>query len=331
MLLSEVSVKELLEAGIHYGHRTSRWNPKMKPYIYGKRKLIHILDIRETLKGLLTACQFIEKLVAQGKDVVFVGTKRQAQMVVKTAAERCGMHYVSERWIGGSLTNFDVIRTRVKRFDELEALEQSGDIDKYSKKEGAALRRELDKIRHNLTGIRRMTRLPGALIVVDPKREKIAIAEAMNKGVATVCLADTDCNPDVVDVLVPGNDDAIRSIQLVLGKLADAVLAGIQKRPVGMEVAPPPPKVEMPPAERGPRRRERHEREEAVAAPHRARAPEAPPAQQRQRGGRGQQRRGPRQERVRPEEPKTEASEAVAPAEAPKSEPAKKESPKPAD
>jgi small subunit ribosomal protein S2 len=296
--LPQITVKELLEAGIHYGHRASRWNPKMKPYIYGKRKLIHIVDIRETIRGLLTACKFLEKVVSQGKDVVFVSAKRQAKAAIKAEADRCSMHYVNERWIGGTLTNFKVIRSRVSRLDELEKLEQSGELDKFSKKEGAALRRELAKIRRNLGGIRRMDRLPGALVVVDPRREKIAVAEANQVGIPTVCLADTDCNPDVANVLIPGNDDAMRAIGVVLRKLSDAVIAGLQKR-----TAPVEPPAEAP----APRLREAARAEEAKPAA-RERAPErvAPPSGGRRHGGPLGRRAAAAQPETPPEKPASE-------------------------
>ena len=310
--MAQVTVKELLEAGIHYGHRASRWNPKMKPYIYAKRKLIHILDIRESLRGLLTAERFLEKIVSQGQDVVFVGAKRQARNTIKSEADRCGMHYVNERWIGGTLTNFNVIRSRVSRLDELEALETSGQLDKFSKKEGAVLRRELAKIRRNLVGIRRMKRMPGALVVVDPRREKIAVAEANLKGVPTVCLADTDCNPDVADILIPGNDDAMRAIQIVLKRLGDAVIAGLAKR----QAAPEAPVEQALPAAPAPARpgRLRQRREESAPKVARARGPErvSTGGREGRRGGRGgRPPHGPRRaeesrEAAAPEKPAAE-------------------------
>ena len=310
--MPQVTVKELLEAGIHYGHRASRWNPKMKPYIYAKRKLIHILDIRESLRGLLTAEKFLEKIVSQGQDVVFVGAKRQAKNTIKSEAARCAMHFVNERWIGGTLTNFNVIRSRVSRLEELEKLDQSGELDKYSKKEGATLRRELEKIRRNLDGIRRMRRLPGALVVVDPRREKIAVAEANLMGVPTVCLADSDCNPDVADVLIPGNDDAMRSIQIVLKRLSDAVIAGMAQRTAAPVEEPVPAAAPARPARmREPRRGE--------AAPRgaRARGPErVGSTQQGRRGGRGARppQQGPRRAEAVPQSPAAGAPSTGAPA-----------------
>jgi small subunit ribosomal protein S2 len=253
-----VQVKELLEAGVHYGHRASRWNPKMRPYIYGKRNLIHIIDLRETVRGLLRGHRFVSQLVSRGNLVLFVGTKRQAKEIVEREAARCGMPYVSERWLGGTLTNYRTIRNRLKRLQELETMwlsagenpnrvdmqhfigsmmSEAGKMDfhrapetslirTYSKKMQASLSRELLKIRRNLQGIREMNRLPDALVVVDPKREHIAVKEAQRMGVATVALIDTDSDPDTVDLPIPGNDDSIRSIEVVLGKMADAVLEG---------------------------------------------------------------------------------------------------------
>jgi len=221
-----VSIQELVDAGFHFGHRTSKWNPKMKPFIFGKRNLIHIINLRETVKGLVTACKFLTNLVQTKKDVLFVGTKWQARDITVREAKRCRMHYVSERWLGGTLTNFDTIRKRLERLEELENLEKTGGINQFSKKAISSLNRERKKILTNLEGIRNMTSLPGALVIVDPKNEHNAVSEAKKLGIPTVCLADTDCDPDLIDILVPGNDDAIRSIDLFLTKTADAVLAG---------------------------------------------------------------------------------------------------------
>jgi len=224
--LSIVSIQELVDAGFHFGHRTSRWNPKMKSYIYGKQNLIHIINLRETVKGLVAACRFLTNLVQTNKDVLFVGTKWQARNITVREAKRCEMHYVSERWLGGTLTNFDTIRSRLKRLEELEKMKETGSINQYSKKMISSLNREYKKILTNLDGIRKMTSLPGALVVVDPRYEHNAVKEAKKLGIPTVCLADTDCDPDMIDICVPGNDDAIRSINLFLTKTADAVLAG---------------------------------------------------------------------------------------------------------
>ena len=256
--MSIVQVKELLEAGVHYGHRASRWNPKMRPYIYGKRNLIHIVDLRETIRGILRAHRYLSQVVSRGSLVLIVGTKRQGKEIVEREAARCNMPYVSERWLGGTLTNYRTIRNRLRRLEELEAMwlpstenpnrmdmpayissmmAESGKLDPhkapdtalirtYSKKMIANLSRELTKIRRNLQGIRSMNRLPDALIVIDPKREYIAVKEAQRMGIATVALIDTDSDPDPVDLPIPGNDDSIRSIEVVLTKLASAVLEG---------------------------------------------------------------------------------------------------------
>ena len=225
-----VKVRELLDAGMHYGHHVSRWNPKMKPYIFGMRNAIHIIDLRETLNGLVTACRFVNFIASQGKMAVFVGTKRQARGPIREQATRCGMPYVVERWLGGTLTNFRTIRSRLDRLLELEAIVEGPAIDQYSKKEGSRMRRELSKIKRNLDGIRIMDQIPGVIIIVDPKREKNAIAEARKLNLPTICLADTDCDPDCADILIPGNDCAIRSVLLVAQCLADAVIAGKDKR-----------------------------------------------------------------------------------------------------
>jgi small subunit ribosomal protein S2 len=274
-----VQVKDLIEAGVHFGHRASRWDPKMRPYIYGKRNLIHIIDLRETVRGLLRAHRFLAKVASGNSLVLFVGTKRQAKEAVEREANRCGMPFVSERWLGGTLTNYRTIRDRLKRLQELETmwlpenenpakidlpsymrgmLNESGKLDLskapesapirgYSKKMVATLSRELSKIQRNLSGIRDMTRLPDAIVVVDPKREHIVVKEAKRMGVATVALIDTDSDPDEVDLPIPGNDDSIRSIELVLGKLADAVLEGKAAVPAE-QAAGPRPRPYQPPS-----------------------------------------------------------------------------------
>ena len=253
-----VTARDLVEAGVHFGHLASRWNPKMRPYILGKRNLIHIIDLRETVRGLLRACRFLAQVTAQGGMVLFVGTKRQARESVEREATRCGMPYVSERWLGGTLTNYRTIRDRLKRLEELEALwlasgdradwydmqgyiegmtNESGKLDvtrapetaairRYSKRMAAALNRELTRIRRNLQGVRELNRLPGALVVIDPNRERVAVHEAERMGVPTVALIDTDSDPELVDLPIPGNDDSIRSVGLVLARLADAVAEG---------------------------------------------------------------------------------------------------------
>ncbi len=218
--------KELISAGVHFGHSANRWNPKMGPYIFGKRGQIHIIDVRKTLAGLVIAKKLLTDVVASGKDVVFVGTKRQAQKAVEAAAEKCGMHFVSDRWLGGTLTNFRTIRSRVQRLEDLEAMQTAGTLESQSKKQASRLKRELRKIKGNMDGIRRMSRLPGAVVVVDCKKEYLALREARKLGITTVGIIDTDCDPDTVDVVIPANDDSIRAISLLLNELADAVAHG---------------------------------------------------------------------------------------------------------
>jgi small subunit ribosomal protein S2 len=219
-------VKALVDAGVHFGHRVSRWNPKMAPYILGKRNMIHIIDVRETIKGILRARKLVQQTVASGKDVLFVGTKRQARHAIEEEARRCAMHYVSERWLGGTLTNFRTIRARLNRLEELEKLWETGQIETYSKKMKSTLLREKEKIKANLEGIRKMERIPGLMFVVDTRREHIAVKEARKLGVKTVALIDTDGDPDLIDLPIPGNDDAMRAIEMILKDLADAVLDG---------------------------------------------------------------------------------------------------------
>ncbi len=219
-------VKDLIEAGIHFGHRTNNWNPKMAPYIYGNRNKIHIIDVKETIKGLLLARKFLSKVVGSGKDILFVGTKRQARAAIEAQVKDTGMHYVTERWLGGTLTNFRTIRERLKRLVELENLEESGEIDNYSKKMESQLRREKRKILRNLEGIRNMDKMPGALVVVDVTRELNAVREARKLGIPTVCLIDTDSDPDLADIAIPGNDDAMRAIEVVVDYLCRAINEG---------------------------------------------------------------------------------------------------------
>ncbi len=219
-------VKSLVDAGVHFGHRVSRWNPKMQPYIHGKRNMIHIIDVRETMKGLLRAKRLIQQTVASGKDVLFVGTKRQARHAVEEEAKRCGMHYVNERWLGGTLTNFRTIRARLNRLEELEKLWESGQIETYSKKMKSTLSREKDKIKANLEGIRKMERMPGIMFIVDTRREHIAVKEARKLGVKSIALIDTDSDPDLIDLPIPGNDDAMRAIEIILKEMADSIIDG---------------------------------------------------------------------------------------------------------
>ncbi len=223
-------VKELINAGVHFGHRTSRWNPKMERYIYGQRNLIHIIDVKETLRGLLLAKKFLARVVGEGKDVLFVGTKRQARKAVEQAAAGVNMHWVTERWLGGTLTNFREIRKRITRLEELEQIEADGELDKYSKKQGAVLRRQMRKIRRNLGGIRNMNSLPGVMVVIDQEREIIAIREARKLKIPVICLLDTNGDPDMVDIPIPGNDDATRPVELIVNELAKAVQEGVAGR-----------------------------------------------------------------------------------------------------
>lgn len=222
--------KELVDAGIHFGHRATHWNPKMAPYIFGKRNKIHIIDVKETIKGLLLARKFLTKTVASGKDVMFVGTKRQARGIIEKHATEAGMPYVTERWLGGTLTNYSTIRQRLKRLEELERIEESGDIDNYSKKMESQLRREKNKITRNLGGIREMTKLPGAMVIVDVNQEHNAVREARKLGIPTVCLIDTDSDPEFADIPIPGNDDAMRAIEVIIHSLAAAVNEGKTQR-----------------------------------------------------------------------------------------------------
>jgi small subunit ribosomal protein S2 len=224
--MASISVKDMLDAGVHFGHRTSRWNPKMRPYIYGRRNLIHIIDIKETVRGLLRASKYLSNVASQGSLILFVGTKRQAAEPIVDAANACGMPYVSERWLGGTLTNFRTVRSRLKRLDELDNLESSGELATYSKKRQSTLRRELKKIKRNLEGIRHMNRIPEAVIMIDPKNEKNCVHECKLLGVKVVGLIDTDSNPDDVDLPIPGNDDSIRSIRLILDHLSNVVKQG---------------------------------------------------------------------------------------------------------
>lgn len=218
--------RELINAGVHFGHGVSRWNPKMAQFIFAKRGNIHIIDVKKTLAGILVAKKLLAEVVSSGKDVVFVGTKRQAQKVVENVAAKCGMHYVSERWLGGTLTNFRTIRSQLQRLQQLEAMQEDGTLEKESKKQASRLKRELRKLKSNLGGIRDMTRLPGAVVIVDANKEYLALHEAKKLGIATIGIIDTDSNPDTVDVAIPANDDSIRAIDLIFSELADAVAIG---------------------------------------------------------------------------------------------------------
>ncbi|MBX3444014.1 MAG: 30S ribosomal protein S2 [Planctomyces sp.] len=235
--MSEIVIKDILEAGVHFGHKTSRWNPKMRPYIYARRNKIHIIDLKETVRGLVRAQKYLQKVASQGSLILFVGTKRQAMEAVQSVAERCGMPYCTERWLGGTLTNFRTIRSRLRRLEELESLETTGEIATYSKKRQSQLLRELEKIRRNLGGIREMNRLPEAVIIVDPTKEKNAVQECKSLGVKIVALIDTDSDPDRVDLPIPGNDDSIRSIALIMNYLGNAIAQGRESLPKKVEEA----------------------------------------------------------------------------------------------
>ena len=224
--MAVISMKQLLEAGVHFGHQTRRWNPKMAPYIFTERNGIYIIDLQKTVRKIDEAYMFIRNLAMEGKTVLFVGTKKQAQESIESEAKRCGMFYVNNRWLGGMLTNFRTIRTRVDRLNAIDKMEQSGQFDVLPKKEVIKLQHEREKLEANLGGIREMKKLPGALFVVDPRKEHIAIAEARTLGIPIVAIVDTNSDPDEVDYVIPGNDDAIRAVKLIASKLADAVLEG---------------------------------------------------------------------------------------------------------
>ena len=219
-------IRELVDSGVHFGHRVSWWNPKMSPYIYGKRNGIHIINVKETIKGLLVAKKFLAQTIAAGQDVLFVGTKRQAKQAIIEQAQRCSMPYVCERWLGGTLTNFRTIRSRLARLEELESLEETGQINDYSKKMITTLMREKRKIKRNLEGIRTMSKLPAAAVVIDCRREHLALREARRLGITTIGLIDTNSDPDSVDIAIPGNDDAMRTIELLLKEFVEAVEQG---------------------------------------------------------------------------------------------------------
>jgi len=222
--MSVISIKQLLEAGVHFGHQTTKWNPKMKPYIYTARQGVHILDLEKSSKLVDAAYEYIRNQVASGKKVLFVGTKKQAEEAVKTEADRCGMFYVNSRWLGGTLTNFETIRSRVDRMNRLYQMEKMGEFAYLPKKEVIKLLDERDKLERNLRGIAEMTSLPGVMVIVDSRKEHIAIKEARKLGIPVVGVIDTNCDPDDVDVVIPANDDAIRSVHLILTALADAVI-----------------------------------------------------------------------------------------------------------
>ncbi len=226
--MAVISMKQLLEAGVHFGHQTRRWNPKMAQYIFTERNGIYIIDLQKTVRKADEAYAFVRDTAMQGRSVLFVGTKKQAQESIATEAARCNMFFVNSRWLGGMLTNFRTIRTRVERLNQIDKMEQSGQLAALPKKEQIKIQHEREKLQANLGGIREMKKLPGALFIVDPRKEHIAVSEARALGIPIVGIVDTNCDPDEIDYVIPGNDDAIRAVKLIAGKMADAVLEGKQ-------------------------------------------------------------------------------------------------------
>lgn len=226
--MAVITMKQLLEAGVHFGHQTRKWNPKMSKYIYAARNDIHIIDLQMTVGLIEEAYKFVVETVKEGKSILFVGTKKQAQEAIKEEAERCGMFYVNSRWLGGTLTNFKTIRSRIDRMVKLEKMEESGEFDLLPKKEVAKLKEEMAKLQTNLGGIRNMNKMPGAMFVVDPHNEDIAVSEARKLGIPVIAITDTNCDPDLIDYVIPGNDDAIRAIKLIAGVIANAVIEANQ-------------------------------------------------------------------------------------------------------
>ena len=226
--MSVISMKQLLEAGVHFGHQTRRWNPKMVPYIYTERNGIYIIDLQKSVGKVDEAYDAVFDIAAQGGIILFVGTKKQAQDAIKIEAERCGMFYVNERWLGGMLTNFKTIQSRIDRLKEIEAMEEDGTFEVLPKKEVIALRKEMEKLQKNLGGIKEMGRIPDAIFVVDPKKERICVQEAHALGIPLIGICDTNCDPEELDYVIPGNDDAIRAVKLIVSKMADAVVEAKQ-------------------------------------------------------------------------------------------------------
>lgn len=226
--MSAISMKQLLEAGVHFGHQTRRWNPKMREYIFTERNGIYIIDLQKTVKKIDDAYSFIQQLSANGETILFVGTKKQAQESIEQEARRCGMYYVNQRWLGGMLTNFKTIQTRIAKLRKIEQMEENGDFDLLPKKEVIKLKAEQEKLEKNLGGIKDMKKLPGAMFVVDPRKEHIAVLEARALNIPIIGIVDTNCDPDEIDYVIPGNDDAIRAVKLIAGKMADAVIEGRQ-------------------------------------------------------------------------------------------------------
>ena len=238
-------MKQLLEAGVHFGHQTRRWNPKMAQYIFTERNGIYIIDLQKTVRKIDEAYMFVRDIALEGKSILFVGTKKQAQESIESEAKRCGMYYVNNRWLGGTLTNFRTIQGRIKKLNEIDAMEKNGQFDVLPKKEVIKLCAEREKLLKNLGGIREMKKLPGAMFIVDPRKERIAVQEARTLNIPIVAIVDTNCDPDEIDYVIPGNDDAIRAVKLIAGKLADAVLEGKQ----GEQIEDAAPAVEEAAAE----------------------------------------------------------------------------------
>ena len=243
--MAVISMKQLLEAGVHFGHQTRRWNPKMAQYIFTERNGIYIIDLQKTVRKIDEAYMFVRDLAMDGKTMLFVGTKKQAQESIESEAKRCGMYYVNTRWLGGMLTNFRTIRTRIDRLNAIDKMEADGQFDVLPKKEVIKLMAEREKLLKNLGGIREMKKLPGALFVVDPRKEHIAVTEARRLGIPIVGIVDTNCDPDEIDYVIPGNDDAIRAVKLIAGKMADAILEGRQ----GEQTTDAPEAAEAPAAD----------------------------------------------------------------------------------
>ncbi len=233
--MSSISMKELLEAGVHFGHQTKRWNPKMKPYIFGARNGIYIIDLQKTVRYFKTAYSFVKDAAQDGHTVLFVGTKKQAQDSVAEEAARCGMHYVNQRWLGGMLTNFSTVKQSIDRLKKIDAMFEDGTIEAYTKKEALQFERDREKLQKTLGGIKSMNKLPGVMFVIDPKNEEIAVQEANKLGIPVVAVVDTNCDPDPIDYVIPGNDDAIRAIRLLSAKMADAVIEGQQARNASLQ------------------------------------------------------------------------------------------------
>ena len=235
--MSVISMKQLLEAGVHFGHQTRRWNPKMAPYIYTERNGIHIIDLQKSVGMVDDAYNAVKDCVAQGGKILFVGTKKQAQDAIKSEAERCGMFYVNERWLGGMLTNFKTIQSRIARLKEIETMAADGTFEVLPKKEVIALKKEWEKLEKNLGGIKEMKKIPDAIFIVDPKKERICVQEAHTLGITLIGIADTNCDPEELDYVIPGNDDAIRAVKLIVSKMADAVIEANQGAEALEEVA----------------------------------------------------------------------------------------------